>query len=415
MFYLNVHIYNNAGHFTLIRTETFHLPSRFPPGHGYVFDLDPEMMNISTDIDLHFTEHIMCAGWMGFKHQENVSLEVGIGLDRTTPDVVRFQSTSEMKNICLNSSSIVNDKVYFFIVKASCSGGTTISASNGIRIYDRHSPQNELKVKIGTKCFSAKVFDVNVSIANDSTFIELPFTLIIGQRYVLFAENSQWQTILRINTSDAIVRTEDNNYVLIPYVEKPTLQVHRNVSMDITLRLKISKCPAENILPNTNQLNISWTFPYTVAAFEDIVFSVSLLKYVTVNGSDEESIFAPPQTGVGLSDITFHDMNFEAQTLYMASVQLCNNVRCLSPIHSRAFTIELEAPDISFINTELEVANAGECVDVKASWKIIGQSANVAFYQWSISRDEIGGQLLSVWENVMPNGTTVKVIFISFK
>ncbi|XP_052220285.1 uncharacterized protein LOC127837360 isoform X3 [Dreissena polymorpha] len=408
MFYLNVYIYNNAGHFTSIRTETFHLPSRFPPGHGYVFDLDPEMMNISTDIDFHFTEHMMCVGWMGFKHHENVSLEVGIGLDRTTPDIVRFQNTSEMKNICLKSSSIVNDNFYFFIVKASCSGGTTISASNGVRIYDRHSPQNEMKIKIGENCFSTKVCEVNVSITNDGTFIELPCTLIIGQRYLLFAEKSEWQNILSINTSDALVQTEDNNYVLIPFVEKPTLQVHRNVSMDMFLRLKISKCPAENIVSNNNQLTISWTFPHTTT-IEDIVFSVSLLKYVSVNGSDEESIFAPPQHLIGLSGITFHDMNFGAQTLYMASVQLCNNVRCLSPIHSMAFTIELEAPDISFINSELKVANAGECVDVKASWKIIGQSENVAFYQWSVSRDEIGGQLLSVWENVLPNGTTAKV------
>ncbi|KAH3774603.1 hypothetical protein DPMN_175985 [Dreissena polymorpha] len=100
--------------------------------------------------------------------------------------------------------------------------------------------------------------------------------------------------------------------------------------------------------------------------------------------------------------------------MYKASVQLCNNVRCLSPIHSKAFTIELEAPDISFIKTELILADAGECVDFQASWQIIGQSDNVAFYQWSVSRDAIGGQLLSVWENVRPNGTVVKVIVISF-
>ncbi|KAH3802479.1 hypothetical protein DPMN_156157 [Dreissena polymorpha] len=229
LFYINIHIYNNAGHFTSIRTETFPLPSRFPPGHGYVFDLDPDMVNSSTYIDVHFTEHTMCARWMGFKHHENISLEVGIGLYRTIADVVPFHSTLEVRKICLNSSSIVNGKVYFFIVKASCSGGTTVSASNGVQIFDEHYLKNNLDIKIGNDCFSTNVLAINVSIANDSTFIKIPFTFLIGQRYVLSMENSEWQNLVNINTSEAILQLEDYKYVLIPYVEKPTLHIQRNI------------------------------------------------------------------------------------------------------------------------------------------------------------------------------------------
>ncbi|KAH3736676.1 hypothetical protein DPMN_043249 [Dreissena polymorpha] len=398
LFYVNVHLYNNAGHCTSIRTETFRLPSRFPPGHGSVFDLDPEMMNIATDIDVHFTANVVCAGWKGFKHHETVSLEVGIGLNRTSANVIPFQGISDVNKICLNSSSISNNSIYFFLVKATCSDGSTTSASNGVRLYDEPSLKNQLKINVGKDCFSN---GMEVSIALDSTLIELQFPLIIGQRYVLFAEDSKWKNVLRIDTSDALVQIRDDFYFLIPYTEKPNLQVQLNISNRNIFRLRINRCPAENILPNNNQLNISWTFRKN-ATTEDIVFSASLLASVSVNGSDLETVFAPSQASVESFDLTFHNMNFEEQTCYKASLQMCNNVRCLCPSHSRSFTVEFQAPDISFIRAELKLKNVEECADVKATWEIIGQSDNVAFYQWSLSRDNEGGKILSVWKMCFP-------------
>ncbi|KAH3708863.1 hypothetical protein DPMN_068322 [Dreissena polymorpha] len=404
-FYLNLHIYNNAGHFTSIRTEQFRLPSRYTPGQGIVIDLDPEETNTSTDIDIHFTEHVVCAWWMGFKHHENVSLEVGIGSNSSTADVVAFKSiSSDLNQLCLNSSSLVINDVHFFLIRARCSGGSTISSSNGVKIYHRKTLENGLHVKIGQNCLTNFEYITNVSLINYNTMTIIPFSMTIGHRFSLFSEDEGLENVDNITSRDGIIKKEGNVYYLIPFMEKPTLQIKHSYLYEHTLLLKINRCPYETFQRISNQQNISWILNANKTK-EDLLFSVGLFEVLDGNGSVEENVVVPFQKPVIGSSYTILDVSLDDQISYQAKIKICNNVRCLPPIKSSMFTVDKKGPQISVTQAEIKVKETVDCVHLAASWEFTGDVKRLGFFQWSLSRDNKGVYLLTVWNNVLSTGT----------
>ncbi|KAH3708759.1 hypothetical protein DPMN_068218 [Dreissena polymorpha] len=412
-FHLNIHIYNNAGHFTSIKTEKFRLPSRYTPGKGIVFDIDPEETNTSTDIDIHFTENVLCACWMGFKHHENVSLEVGIGSNSTTADVVEFKSiSSDINQFCFNSRSVVNIEVNFFLIRANCSGGSTISSSNGVKIYQRQTLESELRVKIGPNCLSNFEYRTNVSLNNYSNIAILPFSLSIGQRYALLSEGEGLENI-NIYGSDCTINKHANVYYLTPFTEKPILQIKHSYLTEQKLLLQVIRCPFESNQPISNQVNISWIL--TNLTNQGLLFSVGLFEVLKDNGSVMENEVVPFQTPVDANSYTFLYISLDEEISYHAKVRICNNVRCLRPIKSNIFTVDKEAPRISITSAELKVKAAGDCVQLTASWEFTADVKRIGFFQWSLSRDDKGSHLLSVWNNVLSTGSSeLKVNFNVF-
>ncbi|KAH3708869.1 hypothetical protein DPMN_068328 [Dreissena polymorpha] len=113
----------------------------------------------------------------------------------------------------------------------------------------------------------------------------------------------------------------------------------------------------------------------------------------------------PYQKPVAESSYTFLDVELDEQITYQAKVRICNNIRCLRPIESNIFTVDKEVTKLSVTNAELNVTAAGDCVHVKASWEFTGNVARIGFVQWALSRDNKGGHLLSVWNNVVYKGS----------
>jgi len=151
LFHLNMHVYNNAGHYLSISTEPFKVPSLYPPGQSIVYDLDPEYPDSTplADVDVHFKSSDLCASWTDATHHETVSYEVGVGLTNLTDDIIAFQHVKETTLFYFNSSVIQTDKTYFFLLLPNCSAGSTISSSDGVTVLDGEGLRNPLVVQPG--------------------------------------------------------------------------------------------------------------------------------------------------------------------------------------------------------------------------------------------------------------------------
>ncbi|KAH3774460.1 hypothetical protein DPMN_175842 [Dreissena polymorpha] len=150
-----VHVYNNAGHSATAMTSEFIVPSIYPPGHGIIVDLDPENADVfSDDVDIHFTENVMCASWTGFSHTEHVSFEAGIGTIGESDNILAFGNVQKGTNMyCLNSKSIKANSHLVFLVRVNGTGGSNIAVSNGLRIYNKDILQKTMKIRVGRDCF----------------------------------------------------------------------------------------------------------------------------------------------------------------------------------------------------------------------------------------------------------------------
>ncbi|KAH3709959.1 hypothetical protein DPMN_069425 [Dreissena polymorpha] len=402
LFQIIIHIYNNAGHFTSLSTEAFQVPSRYPPGKGNVFDLDPELLDAtSTDINVYFTEHVMCASWSGFKHHEGILQEVGVGTDQLTANIVQFQSVSNTTMLCLHSSSISAGRIQYFLIRANCSGGSTISASNGVLITPIYYIQEKLDIHLGQDCYSTAHFEQSTYFENFSSTVVLHNPLHIGQRYSILSENDDWKQTTIVFADGIVEKSKDIEY-LIPFVDHPRLQLKHSIIPNATMLLKIYKCPSESLISTSTQVTINWKSE-TINDISGLLYSMALFEIIDSN----EFVIVPLQKSINLRNISVQDVHLEEQKEYMARLEICNNMRCLPSNKSLSFGVEISAPTILFLESEIKNVPGETCVDIKVSWTTPDR-INVSFYQWTLSSDDKARKLMFIWENVIPTKSSME-------
>ncbi|XP_052249681.1 uncharacterized protein LOC127857315 [Dreissena polymorpha] len=314
LFQIIIHIYNNAGHFTSLSTEAFQVPSRYPPGKGNVFDLDPELLDAtSTDINVHFTEHVMCASWSGFKHHEGILQEVGVGTDQLTANIVQFQSVSNTTMLCLHSSSISAGRIQYFLIRANCSGGSTISASNGVLITPIYYIQEKLDIHLGQDCYSTAHFEQSTYFENFSSTVVLHNPLHIGQRYSILSENDDWKQTTIVFADGIVEKSKDIEY-LIPFVDHPRLQLKHSIIPNATMLLKIYKCPSESLISTSTQAQKCVALP--VHGHSTLYVCVRLFSVSGLSSTTCASI-ATPKMGAYKADVVYElDTNKDKMILH---------------------------------------------------------------------------------------------------
>ncbi|XP_071093296.1 uncharacterized protein [Haliotis cracherodii] len=183
-FLFELYVYNSAGHFTIVNTEKITVPSRFPPGHGIVYDIDPMHEGGKDDVDFHSTLKKSCVRWNGFSHHRNVQFEVALGSSANGSDISPFRHVNN-ESACVTAPGLKPRMKYFATVRATCSGGTSYASSDGFIIIDQPNDDRYiLEVFDGTACDDHSS-ETSGLVPETSRSYKPAASLHIGQRYIV--------------------------------------------------------------------------------------------------------------------------------------------------------------------------------------------------------------------------------------
>lgn len=402
-FYTKMTVYNNAGHFTQIITKSFQLPSRYPTGHAVIVDIDPSQLDTLPirDVNFHFTQNTLCAHWSGFKHHESIFLELGIGTNGISDNVVKFAPINNTNSHCVHSPYLNIGVQYFVLVQSTCSGGRTVSSSNGVTVLNQTRVTNSLHVKMGKDCFSDKVTSATISSDKGKALLILSKAIQVGRTYILQVENKTHVKSQFAVLSEDIKAVNDkilDGKSIISFIpSRETLNLTLkfqestiNETIFVTLRL----CHSEMYHSLDDQLSAHWY--HSIGNARGFTYKVAILP-----GDNETLSVSSSYVDVGNSTShTFNEISLESGKHYMIAVKACTNARCIGPVVSSEFITEVGRPVGTVIAAESSVSDVPPCWNVTLTWIEFNTIGRIVMYQWAISNDDSGNRLVSNWESI---------------
>lgn len=406
-FYIALTVYNNAGHFITVLTDTFKIPSKYPPGQAVVKDIDPDFINATTlDINVHFKKNILCGTWSGFKHHESVAIEIGIGTNNRIDNVVDFHHTNKTQK-CITSPNIKPSVKYYFLVRSTCSGGQTLSSSNGVVIYPERVIQSSLNVRVGCSCLSNPKSELTFQSSVNGSFHEYkPSQLMsIGVQYLFTTENN---VISKVFSNDSDVQLiVDNLYgsavIVIPYVTKPSITIWYNTSAPNRL-IPISECQNDKFILNLTDLSTFWYQNSTS------VFSLSYqAAIVSRKGIVTSLVTSYERTDTNISHV-FNGLLLKPNMKYQIAVRPCSLLQCQSPVLSAEFEVDVSSPTGRITFAELSIDNNKDCFDLHLQWEEFESDSGVLFYQWILSKVTKARNNLIDWTTFKENNQSMYLV-----
>ncbi|XP_052790278.1 uncharacterized protein LOC128224473 isoform X2 [Mya arenaria] len=406
-FYINMHVYNNAGHYLSLESQPFQLPLRYPPGQTVISDIDPSVNNSIVDVDAHFTKEVLCASWKVFLHHENLALEVGVGLSNATDDVVNYQLISNSNSYCIHSVDIRPNIKYVFLLRSSDTGGVSVSFSDGIMVLDKDEITHSLSVRIGHDCSNQVSNTYDVSLTNNSARVTIKEQLHVGQRYIF---NTPFKTL--VTSDDGIVSTEGKDTFIRPFVNRPVLviKVEDSTMLGDVLGFQLIECPVQNVVLQSKRLIVSWKFvdKHLVSLYKnmELEYRVGVSENNLIVGQNK-TLVVPFQPSTGNNFTIIEILNFLANKKYVAEVQVCSKQDCINPVQSNEFSFERLDPVLQI--TKASILLEDSCVRVRLHWSIEDKDIVMVYYQWTLARDADGRKPLLTWKSITNDSSEITV------
>jgi len=149
-----------------------------------------------------------------------------------------------------------------------------------------------------------------------------------------------------------------------------------------------------------------WFFPSTVTPF---VSHYMWAVMVAVNGSRDQLAIVKDYDNVGDNgQATAAGLSLMPNQLYISAVQACHLSDCLAPVYSSGFyiaTAPVPRPVLATYNPAI-----GE---LQASWESF-EDPRLAYYEWSISEEMAGNNLLLPWQRVAGDIITLRYLLDGF-
>ena len=384
-FYFNLYIYNIAGHFTRVRTPEFTIPSTYPATHAAIIDLDPEEIDDhADDIDAHFSVSTVCARWYGFHHHEDVTIEFGVGTIKGLDDIVKFRQINFTNSFCLVSSAIPDFVHIFVSLRATGSGGSTISSSDGITIYNSSLVLKKLTVYDGPECFIPSHLVAALKQSNGDTF-DFAEPLSIGKTYTLriHGDNLPEKGILvqspEIHTMKVITGQNEHYFIFTPFTEYPKFAVSGTFSGNISVEL--FDCEDDlSAIPVNNSIVAHWRGISDHFTFEAAVVKLKCLDTFDTNCIDYQTSI----TSTGRNSSSENKVSLPINESYYVAVKPCLNSVCLKEKLSTGVIAEPESANIEIVKSVAELTTSLNCSRVQIEWNKLN-FINVPVYQWSIT------------------------------
>ena len=384
-FYIQMQVYNIAGHFLSVTTPEFTLPAMYPPAHAIITDLDPsedtnqDVVNgDNTDVDAHFSTNTVCAAWKGFDHHEDIKLEFGLGSSSGLDDIYNFRNINSTQSYCLISTNILDNVKIFVSVRATSSAGSTIASSDGVIIYNTQHVLDKLEVFDGPECFSKKHLLSKISnISTESFWFD--HTLIIGKIYTLrlLNPNSISQS-LDIYLVQTMSDNDHRDLIFQPYVEYPTFILADPGKEPETA--EIYDCE-ENIPVALGRHSI-------MAHWNDLsdhfTYEAALITLGCANALDSSCFeYQTPFSAVKEHAWIKHKFNLHTESTYHTGVRPCLNSACADVKLSTGVKVESDVFTVNILESKSAKGDSG-CTSISLEWTQIN-TVNVSFYQWSVA------------------------------
>ena len=419
-FKVTLFVHNNAGHFITVNTPNFKLPSRYLPGHALITDIDP-MINATEDVDYHISENMLCVRWTGFNHHENLQLEIGVGNISSRDNIIQFSAINSTESHCLSHANILPNTKYFVSLRATCSGGSTVSSSNGVEIINQTELYNALEVHVGELCDGKpNVFEgfYNVSNKIDLTVL-IDVQLEVAMAYQITIDGVPLSDI-NISSSQGLISHQSSHEVtenmisFIPYTEIPTILIKSNKgpTSPKNMHLTLQKCAQSEY----QQLNGSISTNWFGAEGKHLKYEVALMHSRCPNKSFDQSCFDFTTNFIQSENpnlYSFNSQTFTSARWYRAAVRPCSNVHCWNYVLSKPFLIEHASPSGSLVNAALTAREGGNCHDLNIYWQAFNADSNIILYRWTLAQSESAEHTVVDWQCLVPQeNETLEVRYI---
>lgn len=417
-FYIDLIVYNNAGHFVELKTDAFLIPSMKPPGHAKIFDLDPADSNweSSDDIDAHFSEKTVCAKWSGFMHDELVHLQLGVGTQNNSDEIIPFRYVSDLSHWCITSDGIPNNVALFINAKATCSGGTTLSSSDGITIFNKSSVLDLISVFDGPRCSDfVKSLTTRVLKRNISTEIVVTEPLILGQIYTLHLKGIE--QVLGISSTDILVRASRKSkyghvFEFVPFNSTPTMVLKHKENQ--TFLISLLKCALS--LPaqfDTNAISANWVF-------DELIYNLSFTLETAIvhikcrNTSNFSCIeFVSSWKTASSQTESLHDnLTLRSGQIYGTAVRMCLKSSCSGIRTSKGVVIDSFIPTGQLHTPKLDITDKSH-LKLNIKWNSFLCHSEIVFYQWCLAADNIGNHLMKSWNTITDTSDSSGIYYVS--
>ena len=422
-FYVILHVYNNAGHSISLTTPAFVISSTYPPGQARVLDLDPENIIDANstrdrlmDVNSHLSQNTVCTAWSGFQHHENLILEIGVGTEKGSDDIYTYTSINGSEYHCITSDKLPVDSKLFVSVQATCTGGNTISSSDGVVIYSRDSILKRFSVMDGPACTEFKPMLQTNGTAKESDLTRP--RILVGRTYMLRLVGKNPSDIAtNFPVKDILVKhiSIDDNHTDItfqPLIEDLFKHRHFNNSNDDIDLAELYDCEEDiSAIVEDGSLRAHWQ-----RHSQDFTYEAAAIQLVCQNSSDDACIkYLTPFISVSGHEVSFSSVHLQPGDTYFVGVRPCLNSRCINTFFSTGVYVEPK-----LIQLEITAASAfkedGNCLNVTVLFDLISV-ANISFYQWSLATNVGNSKIISLigqWKSLLADKSEGPTMMVSY-
>ena len=384
-----LHVYNTAGHYLSVTSQEFKIPSRFPPGHGVVVDVDPDNPDDTTDVDFVSLSNSICGSWHGFWHLMDVTYEVAVGSLRGKDDAINFRVVNSSHSSCLSIAGLIPFTRYFFTVRATCSGGSTVVSSDGLVLIDKDVVRQSLHIYDGKKCSSIK----SVAVQSGSNFT-VPDTIVPEDIYTI---RSNCSDHANLKSFEVIWLRKD---VFVPSNSNPIFYFNENLYNESCV------CYEDiEFIHSTTEMSAYWSLSSNVLNHVTS-FKVGLLDS-TSNG------LVAPEMDVGkITDFTFTRLDMAIGHMYNVLVRPCFTYICTTTLQSDGVVLEAE-PIGKPMNITLSAPSIDAIVEYNFKAFSCSSSGSAKGYHIALFDNEIDRKQISSWQVLdFRSDSMVKVCYI---
>ncbi|XP_070204014.1 uncharacterized protein [Littorina saxatilis] len=468
-FFFQLHVINAAGHVTTVNTSSVRLPAHYPPSHAVVMDViktmvpdfdtttdDPvatatatetsstdwttddsfstptiivspsptavgdskstEKLNtpnlvaeFSNDVDAIVQRESMCTAWRGFYHEEEISIEAGLGTVPGQDDIISFQLVRNETSHCFNMTAAPVYTKVFSVIKATSSGGTAVFSSDGYVMIPKTDPENRMQVFNGGGCYGNNNVGSQI-VEQASTSVNLsrisPTPVQLGD----FIFVTFFPFIPGVSFHGAmILQTTLTGYQLVTMTTNitATLPAARTANITVTVQhcqkdAVVSHLPTDHVTGTWN-IDGPWTpfIQYLKAETMDTTCLGSAVKKAKY--SHQQCLLHAEKVEEVKRELHVHTNNVINDHSYVTSITPCFDDGCLPSVSSAPITYTSTHKVTFSFNQAFLRSVSSLALEVEVQATLDQQAGDVphgnqsCVYQWTVGRDRAGSIPVTDW------------------
>ncbi|OWF42246.1 Hemicentin-1 [Mizuhopecten yessoensis] len=400
---VELHVFNIAGYYCTVMTETIYIPTIYRPSIGSVKDIHPGLTaEPYIDQDVSFSPTEYCVAWAGVSdHMANVTVEVGLGSSPDSDDIQQFLTVGNQNFICQSNASLAKDNTYFAVLRVNNSAGTALASSDGFKVLSENDVVNAISVFDGPGCTSNSfVCQWTVHPPENDTSLRTTATcdqIFHVAYYYTVQYPEELSDVVAITSDDVVlIESKPGRITFSPFVYRPVFVIVSNqLGGAANVSYDILRCQED---VDYHFADIPISLHWQVEKYSDYITHFEISLFINETDSNSASVIETIITPANTRNMSLTSSITDEKYVFV-EVRPCFGTTCLAGVVSDGFRIEL-VPDTESLKAVI-MDYSNNCSNVNVSWgevrcSRIGDS-NALFYQWRIADDGSGISSQQAW------------------